>query len=363
MKTTTKRLMLLSMTLLSLNACKKDEPAVVTNPPANTSTGTSGPYDTGIFITNEGQFPSGAGSVSFYNRTTKVVTNDIFQLVNKYPLGNVVQSYTVYNGKGYIVVNNANKMEIVSSGDFKSIGSITGLLQPRYFMPISAGKAYVSEWGDGGIKGAVRIINLANNSISGTIPTGLGAENMVKVNDLVYIACNGGNSNDSIVTIINSVKDSVVKKLIVGANPSSIQVDANGKIWVLCKGQYSATYAFVKPGSLVRINPNTNTIEQSFVFALTTSPGNLSLNAAKTKLIYTYTGGVFVQDIAAATLNASALIKKGFYSLGVDPLTDAIYGADPKDYTNNGYVFRYTNAGAYMDSINVGVTPGGFFFK
>jgi hypothetical protein len=364
MKTTTKLWMLGSIILISLNACKKDEPAAMTNPPASTGAGTAGLYESGIFITNEGQFPSGAGTVSFYNRTTKTVSNDIFQKVNGYPLGSVVQSMNLYNGKAYIVVNTANKVEVVTAGDFKSAGSITGFTQPRYFLPINASKAYVSEWGDGGSKGAVRVINLANNTISNSIPTGLGAENMVKYNDFVYVTCNGGFGKDSIVTVINAVKDTVFKKIVVGPNPGYIQMDANGKIWVLCKGQYNTvTYAIEKAGKLVRINPANNTVEQTFAFSTASSPDNLSLNAAKTKLFYNFNGAVYAQDITAGTLSATPLINKRFYGLGIDPVTDNIFGADPKDYTNAGYVFRYTPAGVAIDSLKVGVVPGGFFFK
>lgn len=358
---TTKQWLALSIALtFTVAGCKKDDP----QPPANNTT--PGAYESsGVFITNEGPFGSGTGTVSFYNRSTGAVSNDIFQTANSIPLGNIVQSMSIYNGKGYIVVNNASKMEVVSASDFKSSASITGLNQPRYFLGIDNSKGYVTEWGSTGTNGAVRVINLTNNTISSTISTGSGAENMVKVNSSVYVACKGGYSNDSVVTVINSSTDVVITNINVGPNPSGIQVDANGKIWALCGGQWNTGFtALDKTGKLVRINPSTNTVEQTFTFTSTTSsPSNLAINGAKNKLYYTYQGNIYTHDISASSLNSTGFISRSFYGIGVDPTNDYVYGADAGNFSSNGYVIRFNTAGAKVDSFQVGIIPGGFFFK
>lgn len=345
--------------VITISGCKKDTPQ-----PSNNTT-TTGAYDAGIFVTCEGPFGSGTGTVNFYNRSTGAVSNDIFQTANSIPLGNIVQSMSIYNGKGYIVVNNASKMEVVNASDFKSTASITGLNQPRYFLGIDNSKGYVTEWGSTGTNGAVRVINLTNNTISSTISTGSGAENMVKVNNSVYVACKGGYSNDSVVTVINSSTDAVSTNINVGPNPSGIQVDANGKIWVLCGGEWNSSFTtLVKTGKLVRINPSTNTVEQTFTFtSATSSPSNLAINGAKNKLYYTYQGNVYTQDISASSLSSTGFISRSFYGLGVDPTNDYVYGADAGNFSSNGYVIRFNTAGAKVDSFQVGIIPGGFFFK
>src|ERR1043165_7729268 len=93
----------ISVMLVILSACKKKDETTVTPATAD--------YSNGVFVTNEGQFGSGSGTISFYNRSSKTVTADIFQKANSFPLGNVVQSMNVFNDKGYIVVNNAQKIE------------------------------------------------------------------------------------------------------------------------------------------------------------------------------------------------------------------------------------------------------------
>lgn len=357
---TTKQCFVVGIALtLTVAGCKKDDP----ESPITTLIPTS--YTNGVFITNEGPFGSGTGTVSFYSRSSGAVSNNIFDAVNLYPLGNIVQSMEIYNGKGYIVVNNAGKIEVVDGSSFASGGVITGLNQPRYFLGIDNTKGYVTEWGSTGMDGAVRVINLTNNTISSTISTGAGAENLVKVNNSVYVACKGGFSSDSVVTVINTDADTVITTINVGPNPGGIKVDANGKIWVLCFGQWNSAYtALDKLGKLVRINPSTNTVEQTFTFSSSTSsPSNLAINGAKNKLYYTYEGSVYTQDISASGLSSTGFISRSFYGLGVDPTNDYVYGADAGNFTSNGYVFRYSATGVKVDSFQVGIIPGSFFFK
>src|SRR5690606_36133260 len=118
--------------------------------------------------------------------------------------GNIVQSMNVLNTSGYIVVNNANKIEVVEAGTFKSVGTITGLNAPRYILQVNDQKAYITEWGNGS-EGNIRILNLTNNSIEGTINLNRkGAEKMLKHGDYVYVTCQGGYDKDSVVTVIDA---------------------------------------------------------------------------------------------------------------------------------------------------------------
>lgn len=338
-------------------ACKKDDP----QPDAPTPTETT--YNNGVFITNEGTFGSGTGTVSFYSRSSSAVSNDIFESKNSYPLGNVVQSMEIFNGKGYIVVNNAGKVEIVDASSFASGGSITGLSSPRYFLGIDNNKGYISEWGT--TTGAVKVVDLSTKTITATIATGKGAEGMVKVGNKVYVACSGGFGNDSVITVIDAATNAVLTNIVVGANPKSIKADANGKVWVLCSGQWDMSYSMLeKTGSLVRIDATADTVDFSLSFSSAYSqPFNLVTNNAKTSLYYTYDGKVYSHTYTATALSTSAIISRNFYGLGIDPTNDYFYCADAGNYSATGKVLRYNTAGTIVDSITVGVIPGNFCFK
>ncbi len=342
---------------ITISGCKKDDPiATATTTPA------SG-YTNGVFITNEGPYGSGTGTVSFYSRSTGSVSADIFNSKNGFPLGNVVQSMEIFNNKGYIIVNNGSKAEVVDATSFATAGTISNLINPRYFIGIDNTKGYLSQWG-AGATGEVKIINLATNTVTGTINTGNGAEQMVKIGNYVYVACSGGYVNDSVVTVIDATTNAVVTNINVGANPASLKTDATGQLWVLCGGQWNSGYtALVKTGSLVRINPSNNTITLSLPFASTTAaPSHLIIDQNLTTLYYIYNGGVYAHAITSSVLSASAVINRGFYSLGFDPVSHSIFASDPVDYMSNGKVLRYQTSGTVVDSFAGGIIPGNFCF-
>jgi hypothetical protein len=343
-----------------LIGCKKDDPEPDPTTPSATTT-----YDNGVFVTNEGPFGSGTGTLSFIGRSNNAVYNDIFEAKNSFPLGNIVQSMSIHNAKGYIVVNNSGKVEIVDGSTMATAGTISGFTFPRYFFGIDNSKAFVTEWGVGGLAGSVKVVDLATKTITATIATGKGAENMVRVGNKVFVACGGGYDNDSVLTVIDALTNIVDTTILVGPNPTNLQVDANGNVWVLCKGKQNSTWtALEQTGKLVRINGTTFSTELSMSFSSTTSqPSNLVVNAAKTNLYYNYSGKLYSHAITSTSLNSTALINRSFYALGIDPVNDQFYGSDAVDFSSNGKVIRYTSAGVVVDSITVGVIPGNFYFK
>lgn len=348
----------IALVLAITTSCKKD---VTTDDTNNTTT----TYDNGVFIINEGPFQTGSGTVSFYNRDTKSIAQDIFQTANSVPLGNIVQSMAIYNSKAYIVVNNAAKVEVVNASTFKSTGTIEGLSAPRYFVGLNATKGYVSDWGS--TAGNVAVVNLSGNTVTSTIDVkGSGPENMLLVGEKLFVINSGGWGYDSTVAVIDTQADTLLALITVGDNPKGIVLDANEKIWILCGGIAD----WMDPsndteGKLVKLNADTYTIEQTIGFSSTTyHPTDMVMNTDKNKLYYIYGSGVYEFDITSTSISSTALLTGNFYSLGYDPETDYLYAADPIDYTQNGLVYRYkANNGDMVDSLTSGIIPGDFWFK
>ena len=69
-------------------------------------------FKNGFFVVNEGNFSWGKATLSFIHQDGKV-ENNIYEKVNNKVLGNVGQSMSIFNDKGYIVVNNSQKVEVV----------------------------------------------------------------------------------------------------------------------------------------------------------------------------------------------------------------------------------------------------------
>jgi len=60
-------------------------------------------------------------------------------------------------------------------------------------------------------------------------------------------------------------------------------------------------------------------------------------------------------------LSSTALINKSFYGLG--SANGYIYGTDAVDFSQQGWSFRCSTDGSVIDSVQVGVIPGGYCFN
>lgn len=325
-------------------------------------------FSQGVFIVNEGSFGNLPGGISWVGKNdAKISHEDLFQSVNQSSLGDVVQSMYVYNDKGYIVDNNAKKVEVVAMGDFKSSASINGFAMPRYVLAVNNTTAYVTQWGADGVTGSIQIVNLNTNKITANIPTPAGAEQMTKINDFVYVTCNGGYGSENKIVVINTTTNTVTETITVGDNPSFIQQDKNGQIWVLCQGKMKDDYSgLATAGQLVRINPATNFVVQTLTFPQDQQPQFLECNMAKDELYYQYKTNIYALPISATTLNTNtAFIQrtKAFYGINVDPKTGDLYAGYAPNFTAYGFVFRYQKDGTLVGSFQSGgIAPRQFLF-
>jgi YVTN family beta-propeller protein len=338
----------ITIIILTITSCKKDKPEVA-QPTVQIPV-----YSEGVFIINEGNFNGGNAKVSYYNITTNAVSQDLYQPANNVPLGDICQSMVLHNGNAYLVVNNSQKITVVNPSTFVETAMITGLGSPRYLLPIDNQKAYVSDL----FSSNVSIINLTTNTVSGTIPIGSSSEEMVLASGKVFVT---SFSSDK-VYVIDVTSDAVVDSIIVGPSSNSIKLDVNGKLWVLCNGSYSDAI----PGSLYRINPSTNEVEQTLFFTNHNEyPNKLRINGGLNTLYFLNTN-VYSMSITDTVLPANAFVTSSgnaLYGLGIDPLSGDVFVSDAVDYIQSGKVYRYESSGAFVNSFTVGVLPGEFCFN
>jgi YVTN family beta-propeller protein len=351
MKTFRSTLLLLAVAaIFSFTACNKDDDTTV-----------KGAFSNGIFVVNEGPFQNGTGTVTYFDPDSNLVKQDIFEMINGRPLGNIAQNMTVHNGKGYIVVNNAGTVEVVDVATFKSEGTITNLTNPGQFLVVDDKKAYVSDW-----IGHIAVVDLTTNTVTKTIPAGTGPDAMVKSGKYVYVANSGGFSIDSTVYVIDYSSDVMVKVIKVGDAPSGMVADGNGNIWVMCKGNGFAGWpqAGDTPGKLMRIDPVSLSVTYTYEFGSTGDhPEKLVINKQKSVLYFLFDNAIYHFNIALANASPAKLYSRYFYSLGYESKTGYLYASDPKDFMGNGQVFRIkADDGLLIDSVQAGIIPRGFAF-
>ena len=351
------RLLLGSAATLSLLACDPDKDPNPADKPIITNT---------VFVVNEGNFQRSNADISLFSKASGSVTNkSLFSSANSRPLGDVAQSMTVRDSLGYIVVNNSNKLEVVSLAKFKSKATISNLKLPRYFVAASASKGYVTETVDyDGNNGQVSVIDLNTNTVTKTIAVGVEPERLLVAGARLYVTNSGGNT----VTVINTSTDAVEGTISVGDSPKSLVADRAGNVWVLSGGNVvykpdfsGIDYDATTKGSLSRIVPGQLTATTREVPSNRSAPGRLTINGSQDRLYYTYLGGVYTLDINDASLPTTPLIRRSFYGLGIDPQDNTIYGGIGS-FTAADKVIRYRSTGAPIDSFTVGIGPNGFVF-
>ena len=315
----------------------------------------------GLFITNEGNFQSGNASVTFYDLVTQIVQEKVFEATNNQPVGDVLQSMTIIGDKAYLIVNNSQKIEIVNTTDFKSIGTINGLTSPRHLLPINETTAYVSDL----YAAAITVIDLTTNSITGTIPMGSSSEEMVKVGHEVFVTQPSLFDNYSQqIFVINTNSNEITDSIMVGYNPSNIQLDRNNQLWVVCNGDRDVANQF---GGIYRINPNSKEVTLTLPFTDNQSSyySRIAMNAAKDQF-YFLKLGIFKMSIAATELPTTPFIEakgRDIYGLGVNPSTGNVYIGESGNFVQRGTVTIYDNTGTELNTFKAGVGVNGFYFN
>jgi YVTN family beta-propeller protein len=349
------RPLLLSAALVSfLASCSDDN-----NTPA-VPTGGSGQY---AFVVNEGNYTNGTGAVSRFDKSSKAITIDAFANANNGAvLGSVVQSMGVIGTTGYVVVNNSNKIEVVSLPDFKSKATISGLNQPRYFLqsPTNQLKGYVTEWLGGPYPapytaGRVSFIDLATNKVTGSVPVGTNPERMAVVDGILYVA----NSSSSFLTAISDANSGPIGTVALPSPASQLVVDKNKSMWVLCGTDYAS-----QPATLVHFypGPSSMNIQQRFPFPTVGSGSSLRISPDGQQLYYSYGKGEYRMNITDTALPTTPLIRRSFYGFDIDPTTGQLYGTDALNYSSPGRLLRYQTNGTIIDSTTVQVSPNGVVF-
>jgi len=323
----------------------------------------------GFFIVNEGSFGAGNSSISYYDRKADAVTNDVFFIKNGRKLGDQAQSMTVFENKGYIIVQNSSKVEVINADDFSSIGSITDLPSPRYFVGISSTKGYVSDWGTDGFTGTIKVIDLTTLTVTKTIATGKGANRMLKINNLVYVTNNGGYGNDNTIKVIDSTTDGIVATITTGDNPNSIQKDKDGNLWVASGGimAYNTTgideVKTVK-GSISKIGSNNTEVFKLIVDKATYStPANLGISPDGATLYYTYNGAIYQMATSATALPTTAFKTKSYYGMAIDSFNGNVIGTNATNFSSAGMIDVYDASGNLKSTYTAGIGPNGCAFK
>ena len=326
--------------------------------PTSSGGGDKTPELSGAFILNEGNFNGGNGSLSFYSPKDGAIQNGIYKAVNGADLGDVVQSMTIIDTLGFIVVNNSNKIEVISTNSWKKVTTINlpAGSSPRY-LSYDGQFAYVTNL----FGNSISKISLSSYAVESTIPVGTNPEMIVLDGNTAYTANSGFGWNNT-VSVVDLGQGQESKTIKVGDNPRSMRKVKNDELHVLCEGRWPAwgdTSDTGTNGGLYVIDMVSNTLIDSFIIA--GHPSRLAYDGDETGYFLS-AGHVVSYSTANHSVINDTLISEFFYGLEVDPVSKNIYALDAKNYAQNGELKIYNADGVLQGSYETGIIPGSVTF-
>ena len=350
-------LALLSMAVLSLTSCDKENAEEKQEHEMFN-------YTAGAYVLNDGNLAGGiAGSLDYIVPTGEgsyAIKNGVFGAVNKRTLGGTPNDVIVYGSKMYICSTDENRVEVVDKNTVKALApSGISITQPRRFA-CGGGAVYVTSF-DGTVS---KIDTLSYKVVAKTEKIGEQLEGIAYVDGSLYV-CNScknlGNWKYEYYTDLVQVDAAAMKKtsvVKVNTNPTQVLTDGSS-LYVLSQGNYGDVKAAVE-----KVDVKTKAVTHL------TSAANMALYAEKLYLYSidyanNYAVKAFTYDLKTGTTADLPLASYIEYpaSINVDPNSGMIYfgsyqkGQYGADYAKPGYMMVFKADGTVVGKYGTGVGP------
>jgi YVTN family beta-propeller protein len=314
-----------------------------------------------VIIVNEGGFQHGDASISLYDPSTKMVTNNVFKSENNFSLGDVAQSLCMIGDTAFIVMNNSQNIVVAdASKNFKYLRSITMTgASPRFFLPISGSKAYVTDL----YANKIWVINYHTGAVTGNIPVSGWTEQLIASGGKVYVAEKTAPTGAAVhkLLMIDPSTDQVTGSIDLATDPASMALSDQNKLFVLTTQQSTPSVN----ASIYIVNLSSFSVEHKLDFGSSHTPSCLRYSSFTHQILYA-DNGISAMAQTDTILPASTFIPSNnwnIYGLNADPFNGDLYISDALDYQQASRIMRYSSAGTLIDAFNTGIITNGFIFR
>lgn len=339
----------LFITLITfLFSCKKD---IVTPEPKDLKIEASSLTLQQLLIANEGNFQWGNAEITYVNLLTGEIIQDCYQTKNQTLLGDVCQSMQVFDKKIFIILNNSQKIIVLDQETLIKTGEISNLESPRYFLPLSKNKAYVTDlYGQG-----IHVVNPETLQKIKKINIPAWTESLLSKNGLTYVC----SRNNHWLYIIDESTDLLTDSILIGYGSNSIQMDLDSNLWVLCHGDINKN----EPAGLYQINTTSRAAHLTLSLPNQEIAWKMSINGSKNELFF------IQKDIYRVRISQPSVAdkvipgdQKNYYGLKIHPENNYIFVGNARDYVQKGEVEVYDPSGVLKSTFPSGIIPGDFVF-
>jgi DNA-binding beta-propeller fold protein YncE len=306
-----------------------------------------------VFMINEGNFQWGNATLSAYSPDSNVFADHLFMNANNIPIGDVFQSMILHQSSYFLCLNNSGKIIQIDSATLKIQRTFTGFKSPRFMLGVSPKQIMVSDL----YSNTVSVLNIQSGAIETTIDIKGWTEHMIEIDNEIWV---GNRTNDKIY-IIDKTTLSLTDSMTLAHQGTSMILDAEGNLWVLCQGDAVKKIA----GALICIEPILKKVLKKFDFSETDYPFNLCANHQKDSLYY-LNEHLYVLPISASDLPVTEYVNmEGStpYGLGIEPSSSKIYFSDAKDFVKPSLISIFNAKGdELLSSFEGGILCNGFLF-
>ncbi|KQO32162.1 hypothetical protein ASF10_21560 [Flavobacterium sp. Leaf82] len=332
----------------------------------------------GFYLLNEGNMGMNRASIDVFNYRTGNYTTDIYSERNPEvvkELGDVGNDIKIYGNKVYAVINCSNKVEIIDKWSAKRIKKID-IPNCRY-VAFYKNKAYISSYsGPVAINpnaeiGFVAEIDTTSLEIKRKVTVGYQPEQMVVHDGKLFVANSGGYrvpNYDRTVSVIDLETFTETKKIDVGINLSSMQIDSRGDIYVSSRGDY-----YTVPSNLFVIDSKTQEkklqldipvsgmclVDDLLYFYSVSWSYLTNSNKVTYGILDTKTKKIISDKVITDGTDKQIMIP---YGLQVNPETKEIYITDAQNYVVTGYIYCFTPEGKLKWKTTAGNIPAHIAF-
>jgi DNA-binding beta-propeller fold protein YncE len=320
---------------------------------------------TGVLVANEGNFLAANGSVTYYNPEKDSVAQNIFRNAAGDFAGDVLQSITLDGERAYLVLNNSNTIEIANSTTFAREKTVAApILDKPQYVSIINGKAYISVWGpydaDYNLtNSSIVVADAKTMTITDTIPTRPGVGELFYAGGYLFASINNFGAAH-VISVIDPSTNEVIEDLGVTPGPSGMVLDANNRLWVICRGGYGTEDSYL-------INFDIKHFVQVQIHLDFQAGTDLAVSPDGKTLYFTGGNNVYSMPVDSKEAPAAPLFTAedvtDLYSFGVNPENGDFYVGDARSFSASGEVYVYASDGTAKTSFATGVGPTQFIFK
>jgi YVTN family beta-propeller protein len=301
----------------------------------------------GLYILCEGSGVN-TSKLSYYDLDTTFYDN-IYRPGNLglYPDGMVL------NGTNLLITEQGNylspgKIHRVDTSGMEISSQVVGM--NPYSLCISNNKVYITNGPDT----SVSVLDLGSFSFIKRIKVGYYPQEILSYNNRVFV-CNTsywGGPYDSTITVIDALADSVLSKIVLRREPTSIALSNDNKLLIGCGGVN---------GKIFKVDPMYFNIIDSYDvvrgFGKDISVDNLSERIYFISFLSTIVRLNLDTKVSETVIDNPSPSNNNYYGYVFDSKNRRHYVANARSFTSNGYIHKYDEQGNQLTIYQTGIIP------